>query len=85
MKIELDQLAFRLAADYYVEYISIRDKDLNEVFKENLTKANYIKKYIINDEYWGQKTKQGYDFFDCDFSIEQLQEKIIYFIETLDL
>ena len=84
-KIELEQLAFQIAATYYAKYRLIRDKDINEVFKEDLSIANYIKKYMINDDYWGQETKQGYNSYECDFSIEQLQEKIIYFIEALDL
>jgi len=85
MKIELDQLAFKIAATYYARYRLIRDKDINEVFKEDLPIVNYIKKYMINDDYWKQEIKQGYDSYECVFSIEQLQEKVIYFIEALNL
>ncbi|MDR2583579.1 MAG: hypothetical protein LBC75_08885 [Fibromonadaceae bacterium] len=85
-KIELEQLAFKIAAHQYAIYRLIRDKNLYDVVNEDLSEANYIKKHIINNyDNLEQETKQGYDYYDCDFSIEQLQEKIIYFIEALDL
>jgi len=84
-KIELDQLAFQIAAHHYARYRLIRDKNLYNVVNEDLSEADYIKKHIINDDNWGQETKQGYDHYECVFSIEQLQEKILYFIEALSL
>jgi|GEM_PF-5234832 len=86
IKIELEQLAFQIAAHYYAIYRLIRDKNLYDVVNEDLSEADYIKKHIMNnDNNWGQEIKQGYDYYDCNFSIEQLRDKIVYFIEALSL